>query len=290
MINPELLKSFVAAADCGSFSAAARKLDRKQSTISSNIAKLEDLLAVELFSRQGKYPQLSSAGHALYESAKQALESSERFTNKAQLLAEGEPANIRFGIDEDLPLEPFQELLQAVRRHHPQLELCLLRQAGTQLVQKFKHNDIDLVLTPTLESSSNFYEFQIIGKVELLLVCGEKHPFAGRSGISSDELMAHTQIVPLSGQDSLYKINYISPYRWSCQGYEAMVEMVRAGIGWAMLPQLPGTVLPSGLARFQPDFTQQQLATPYELLWPKNGSLSQVGALIRDWLMTSLNP
>ncbi|MEH6577672.1 MAG: LysR family transcriptional regulator [Amphritea sp.] len=289
MINPDLLKSFVAAADTGSFSAAGRLLGRQQSTISSNISRLEDILGVVLFSRSGKYPQLSEAGAALYDSAKQAVESTERFANNASLLSAGEPISITIGLDEDLPIGPLQLLLREIRSAYPHLQLIILRESGTRLIELIKNDSIELALIPTLESSSNFYEFRIAGLVELVIVCGKQHKFASKRTISNDDLMQTTQVVPNSSNDSLYAINQMSPDRWACQGYEALLEAVRADIGWAMLPLFPGDDLPQGLTRINPEFAMKNLAMQYELLWQKNSAQSEVERFIMDRLITLLS-
>ena len=49
--SPEALTAFVEAVDSGSFSAAARRLRKSQSTISTAIANLEADLGVTLFDR-----------------------------------------------------------------------------------------------------------------------------------------------------------------------------------------------------------------------------------------------
>ena len=60
--SPESLQAFVEAAALGSFSAAARRLRKTQSTVSTAIAHLEADLGVSLFDRSGRYPQLTEAG------------------------------------------------------------------------------------------------------------------------------------------------------------------------------------------------------------------------------------
>ena len=49
--SPEALTAFVESVACGSFSAAARRLRKSQSTISTAIANLEADLGVTLFDR-----------------------------------------------------------------------------------------------------------------------------------------------------------------------------------------------------------------------------------------------
>ena len=65
----EQLRAFVAAAEKGSFSAAARSLGRAQSVVSTHIAMLEDILGVELFDRSFRSPVLTEAGRDLLPEA-----------------------------------------------------------------------------------------------------------------------------------------------------------------------------------------------------------------------------
>lgn len=60
----EQFKALLAAAETGSFSAAARRLGKAQSVVSTAIANLEIDLGLELFDRSGRYPVLTEAGAA----------------------------------------------------------------------------------------------------------------------------------------------------------------------------------------------------------------------------------
>jgi len=61
-ISMEQLEAFVAAAEHGSFSAAARVLRKAQSAVSTHVANLEADLGLSLFSRAGRHPALTAAG------------------------------------------------------------------------------------------------------------------------------------------------------------------------------------------------------------------------------------
>jgi len=64
-VTLDQLRTFIAAADEGSFSAAGRKLRRAQSVVSQTLANLEAQLGVPLFEREGRYPKLTEQGKAL---------------------------------------------------------------------------------------------------------------------------------------------------------------------------------------------------------------------------------
>ena len=66
----EQLYAFVCAAEQGSFSAAARKLGKVQSAVSTIVSNLELDPGVELFSHEGRNPRLTTEGEALLPRAR----------------------------------------------------------------------------------------------------------------------------------------------------------------------------------------------------------------------------
>ena len=69
-VSLDQLRTFIAAADEGSFSAAGRRLRRAQSVVSQTLANLEEQLGVKLFDRSGRYPVLTDQGRALLADAR----------------------------------------------------------------------------------------------------------------------------------------------------------------------------------------------------------------------------
>jgi DNA-binding transcriptional LysR family regulator len=73
VLDPDLLKAFVAVADQRSFTRAAVMLNRTQSAVSMQIKRLEDRLGVALFSRTTVNVDLSAAGEGLLGYARRIL-------------------------------------------------------------------------------------------------------------------------------------------------------------------------------------------------------------------------
>ncbi len=65
-ITLDQFRTFIAAADEGSFSGAGRRLRRAQSVVSQTLANMEGQLGIQLFDRTGRVPVLTgtSAGSA----------------------------------------------------------------------------------------------------------------------------------------------------------------------------------------------------------------------------------
>src|SRR5262249_14948647 len=107
------IRTFVAAVDEGSFSAASRRLGRAQSAISQAIAGLEGQLDILLFERGGRFPKLTEAGSALVEQARTVLLQAERFRARARDLAGGAEPELSLTLDVMFPIELFTRAVAA---------------------------------------------------------------------------------------------------------------------------------------------------------------------------------
>ncbi len=100
---PDQLQAFVAAAESGSFSGAARKLGKAQSVISAAVANLEIDLGNALFDRTARYPVLTPAGERLLVEARVILERCEHFRGVAMSLGEGVESRLDAGRGRAVP-------------------------------------------------------------------------------------------------------------------------------------------------------------------------------------------
>jgi DNA-binding transcriptional LysR family regulator len=78
-VSLDQIRTFIAAVDEGSFSAAGRRLGRAQSVVSQTLANLEGQLGVQLFERSGRYPVLTGEGRALLTDARAVAVSMDLF-------------------------------------------------------------------------------------------------------------------------------------------------------------------------------------------------------------------
>lgn len=83
-----LMSTFVAVTEEGSFTAAAKRLGKTKALVSTHISQLEDLLNVRLLIRSTRSMQITSEGQSYYEQAKKILD--DIVTLEAQLLQESQ--------------------------------------------------------------------------------------------------------------------------------------------------------------------------------------------------------
>lgn len=73
LLEPDLLQTFVAIADSGSFNQAAKRIYRTQSAVSMQMKRLEEVIGHSLFGRQGRSMNLTADGELLLGHARRIL-------------------------------------------------------------------------------------------------------------------------------------------------------------------------------------------------------------------------
>ena len=88
-LSLDQLRTFIAAAEEGSFSAAGRRLGRAQSVVSQTIGNLEAQLGVALFQRSARYPELTEQGRILLADAHAVVRVTDGLKARAKGMASG---------------------------------------------------------------------------------------------------------------------------------------------------------------------------------------------------------
>src|SRR5258705_10964444 len=99
------LRTYIAAVDAGSFSAAGRKLRRAQSVVSQTLANLEAQLGVKLFDRAARYPRLTDEGRSLLVDARTVADNVDEFKARARAIKEGLEPELAVVVDVMFPMD-----------------------------------------------------------------------------------------------------------------------------------------------------------------------------------------
>jgi DNA-binding transcriptional LysR family regulator len=160
MIESKLLRAFVTTADAGSFSLAADRLHITQSTISQQIARLEEVVGRELFNRSTRPIQLTSTGEKLIGYARRIL----MLQSEAEtLLADpAGTASIRIGMPDDIVTPEITSVFANFVKQHQALRLDVTTGLSSDLIKRYRENDLDLVVvkeaTPGADHRATFPE------------------------------------------------------------------------------------------------------------------------------------
>jgi len=116
-VSIEQWRSLNAVIEAGGFSQAAEKLHRSQSSISYQIARLQEQLGIQVLEIIGRKAQLTEHGEIIYRRSQQLLREADRIEVLARSLDQGWEANISLVVD---TVFPTRLLMQALRIFAPE--------------------------------------------------------------------------------------------------------------------------------------------------------------------------
>src|SRR5260370_24423563 len=128
-VTLDQFRTFIAAVDEGSFSAAGRKLRRAQSMISQTLANLEAQLGVKLFDRSARYPRLTEEGRSLLADARTVADNVNEFKARARAIREGLEPELSVAMDVMYPMEALTRAAVHSRKTYPYTPLRLYVEA-----------------------------------------------------------------------------------------------------------------------------------------------------------------
>src|SRR3984893_8468543 len=118
-VSLDQLRTFIAAADEGSFSAAGRRLRRAQSVVSQSLANLEGQLGVKLFDRSRHLPVLTEQGRDLLANARAVAGDVDLLKARAKSLAGGLEPELSLAVDIMFPEATFTNAVAAFQKEFP---------------------------------------------------------------------------------------------------------------------------------------------------------------------------
>ena len=163
------LEYFVATAETGSFSKAARRCRVAQPSLSQQIAKLEAQLGRRLFDRLGRTIALTDAGAALLSRARSILRDVRRLESEVTEDVEAGRGRLTIGA---LPtIAPFMlpGLVQRFKKRCPEAEISIRESFTDTLVAAVVDAEVDVALT-SLPIDDPRIEVELLFEEPLLLV------------------------------------------------------------------------------------------------------------------------
>ncbi len=120
-VNHQLLATFAAVVEQGSFSKAARWLGVSKGTVSRSVARLEEELGVELLHRTTHHVTLSTAGETLYERVGSHLKALRRAVLDLPELGDEPSGVLRLTAPSEFGVIVLPSILASFTRRHPQV-------------------------------------------------------------------------------------------------------------------------------------------------------------------------
>lgn len=288
MPSLDSLQAFVFAADLGSFSAAARRMRKAQSAVSTAIANLEIDTGLQLFDRSTRSPTLTHEGETLLPYARGVLMGNQELMAKATSMTEDLEDRLCLAVEQGLNLTPVLDSLDRFAAEFPTVSLELLSTGPNDTADLLKAGRADLGVMSEQENYPIGFQFRGVGYTKLVPVCGKDHALAALDRIAYRDLRQHRQLVYCSqSSNQSRQVGVIkSAQIWQADDPETIADLVKRGLGWAELP-LPVVrqALAAGqLVRMKYTFQQSDDFEGVDVVWTEKRGLGQAG----HWLQAQL--
>ncbi len=143
-LDLDVLRTLVAIAEDGSFSAAASRVGRTQSAVSMQIRRLEEATGKRLFDRGSRHVRPTAAGESLLGHARRMLRLEEEAW--AALVEPDLRGRVRLGIPDDYADSLLPPILSRFAATHPHVEVELICEQSTLLDHHLAAGRVDLAV------------------------------------------------------------------------------------------------------------------------------------------------
>src|ERR1700704_2391461 len=233
------IRIFLAVNDTGSFSKAAKQLNRAQSAVTYGIQKLEAQFGVSLFDRAAYRPALTEAGRALLPRARRIAEETNAFRDTARSLASGLEAELTIVLDSMFPMPAVVEALRAFTAKFPTVPPRIYVQPLGAAAELVLDGTCMIGLLPLIFSDIALLKRFPLLTIDLIPVVAPTHPLASIDGpIDTQTLYEHVQLVLTDRSDLTAGRDYgvLSGRTWRLADLGAKQSMLLAGVGWGNMP------------------------------------------------------
>lgn len=238
-ISLDQLRTFIAAVDEGSFSAAARKLNRVQSAVSGWVSSLESQVGVTLFDRTGRLPKLTPAGVLLLADARNIVSGVDTLKARAKLMASGLETELSVVVDVFFPTEAITETARAFASQFPLTPLRLFVEGLGAGYQPVLDGRCSLGILGSLRAAFPELVSERLGEITLVMVAAPSHPLASIKGrIPRRELAKHVQLVLTDRSELMTGRDHgvLSPSTWRLADLSTKYAFLKNCLGWGSMP------------------------------------------------------
>jgi LysR family transcriptional regulator, hca operon transcriptional activator len=182
------LRYFIAVAEEGSLlTAAQRRLNTSQPSLSRQIRDLESEIGVKLLERQARGVALTAAGRVFLDHARLALLQVEAATDGARRAEQPERPTFTMGFLAGQEVVWLPHALRIVREEAPGVEITLCSQSSPDLALALMRGKLDVAfLRP--ETPSVGLSFKFLAKEPLIAVLPADHRLTSRKKIRPEDL------------------------------------------------------------------------------------------------------
>jgi LysR family transcriptional regulator, hydrogen peroxide-inducible genes activator len=284
------LRYFLAVAQTGRFTNAAKACNVSQPSLSIQIAKLEDELGGPLFERTRKAGKLTARGETFLPRAKAILEQMESAREDAKALSGLTLGKVSLGCMPTTGAHLLPPILTAFRKAYPKIQVQLKEESSPELARDLEQGEVELAIMDEAGLNPGLAHHTILTE-ELLLALPAKHRLAGKGSLGLKQVAEEPFILMKAGHgfrqitlDFYRKAGLEPKVVFESGGIETVQALVAAGLGISLVPQMVAKFPGVAYARI----SQPKAARTLSLAWRKKAPLSSAAEALKKIITSTI--
>ncbi|WP_299083950.1 LysR family transcriptional regulator [uncultured Ruegeria sp.] len=255
-------RAFLATAEEGSLSAAARALGLTQPTLSRQVAGLEETLGVTLFERTSRALLLTQAGTQLLEHFRSMGDAANRASIAATGQSEAVTGHVAIACTNGMATFYLPEILKKLQARAPDLQIEII---ASNEISDLRRREADIAIRHARPQDENLFAKRLKDTTAHLFASSEYLDAVGRPSHPAD--IAKLQFVGaeypehMLGMMTSRGLNLtVANFNYSTASVTMALELMRKGLGIGILPIDVGAAYPE-LENPYPDFEPIEIET-----------------------------
>lgn len=218
--------------ELGSFAKAAEETHRSQSSVSYNLALLQERLGVTLLTPSGRRAVLTPAGELLLGQVKPLLQAFAYVETHAATLRDGARTRLDLVVDSIFPRERLFAILRQFQQRYPQTQVRLTEVLENLEEEHPARTEADVMVLTRRQDITGRGEWLM--NIDFVAVAHRDHPLSAFEGPLDDNALAPWPLVriadrsndPQSARDA-----------WTFSTIDAAIDAVLYQVGFGWLPE-----------------------------------------------------
>lgn len=239
MATLKQLKTFIAVAEDKKMITAAKRLYISQPTVSQIILDLENEYNTQLFERFPKELKITPAGELLLNHAKEIVAIHEHLEQSMRNINSLRP--LRIGASITIGNTLMGSLVEELLSQHPDIDVTVFVENTGIIEHRILQHELDMALVEGIIVRQEIITEPVF-EDELCLICGKKHPLAGKSSVTIEDLRNQNFIIREKGSGTRAQFENIMlthhiPFvaKWECSSRSGIIDAVRHNLGLGVL-------------------------------------------------------
>lgn len=212
---------------------------------SKRLSDLESRLGVQLFERRARGVEPTEAGRALVRHIRSLHASLYALETEVMEFSRGIKGHLRIAANSSAITEALPPHLVGFSQAHSQIRISMedLTSAEVQAAVAEGRADVGVFTPPLVD---NRLQTWVVGHGRLAALVPLKHPLSTREEVTFDDLLAYDLIGLHAGASAQELMREQAAARgktlnarWQVRGFDAIAQLVEAGLGVAVLPEQP---------------------------------------------------